>query len=47
MLQMFEKTLDQSTLHCINMESKSSTFGKVFKYLPEILYNQKQILNFL
>lgn len=25
----------------------STTFGKVFKYLPETLYNKKRILNFV
>lgn len=28
-------------------EVNSTTFGKVFKYLPDILYNEKQILNFV
>lgn len=35
------------TLNALLRKVNSTTFGKVFKYLPDILYNEKQILNFV
>lgn len=48
-LQVSEKTLDEPTFQLIVLirKAKSSSFGKVFKYFPEILYNKIKILNFV
>lgn len=34
-------------LNTLLRKVNSTTFGKVFKYLSDILYNEKQIPNFL